>query len=329
MHSRQAAGRDPAIRELLSKKFVPCTDDVFCIQAGTGNGSSAEALMFQKMTKDIKRTAGVDKGFYLFTPSGIPLVRWTCHRGAEVDRSGGVEPDPDGKPIKVKNQLEGIQLALQRYEKIPKEERLLPQNARIGSSARSALPMATSEGTLCLRMLTRNLPPNAGQLAVEAAKKAQGKIDRQTWRWNIHWLTVPAQDFLPTPLEVKASKDVSAAFMKTLCSEHFVDSTCGQSGHLVPKSVKSAWMRSKVVKVEGSIVTLSLEGETDADNYASKILGRAVWDGRKFTAFEFLAAGIREGENHSPMGFFFEYVPDGPIWHLKNPPRGTATAPPK
>jgi hypothetical protein len=173
-------------------------------------------------------------------------------------------------------------------------------------------------------MLSRNLPSTANQLAGNVARKAQGKIDHQTWRWNIHWMTVPAQEFLPTLLEAKASKDVSDSFMRTLCSEHLIDSTGGQAGHLKPKNVKSAWMRSRVIKVEGSIVTLCLEGETDADNFASKILGRAVWDGKTFTTFEFLAAGIREWDSHAPMGFFFEFVPEGPLWHLKNPPKGAS-----
>jgi hypothetical protein len=171
-------------------------------------------------------------------------------------------------------------------------------------------------------MLSRNLPSTASQVAAEAARKAQGKIEHQMWRWNIHWIAVSAQEFLPTPLEAKASKEVSESIMKLLCLEHLVDSTGGQSGHLKPKNVKSAWMRSRVVKVEGSIVTLSLEGETDADNFASRILGRAVWDGKTFTTFEFLAAGIREGENHAPMGFLFEQSLDGPLWHLKHPPTG-------
>jgi hypothetical protein len=60
------------------------------------------------MAKDIKRTYGVDKGFYLFTPSGIPLVRWTCHR------DGGVDPDPDGKPIKIKGR--GLLAGISQHE---------------------------------------------------------------------------------------------------------------------------------------------------------------------------------------------------------------------
>ena len=99
------------------------------------------------------------------------------------------------------------------------------------------------------------------------------------------------------------TKAVDEKLVRRLVKYHLLDNVRGETRRFEDKHVKKAELSFTVTGTEGGLTHLRIEGaslteETGefARGFDAKLLGRATWNGEKFTAFELLAVGTRWGE---------------------------------
>lgn len=217
------------------------------------------------------------QGIWLMTPSGRYLgkanIGWPSYDPAAAVRA--------------------MREALERYEALPRSERLLPDPL---DPARDRMRWADEgwkrpDGVLDLRVVKRGLP---------FADMEEFDIRHPDYYGLDHLWLAPAEfrSLVPAPLAVGSRRIVTGAFVDRLVYD----------SHLVIGSwvwreneIRRAEVAAEVVAVRGRQATIRFEGDFElaADNdwnhsrYRGNLLGEATWDAEagRFTAFELLARG--------------------------------------
>src|SRR5262249_29943178 len=132
------------------------------------------------------------------------------------------------------------------------------------------------------------------------------------------WFTKEeAKQFLPQPPHVGQKHDLPAPLVERIARCHLVDNVRGQTAAYDAKHIEKARLTVAVTAVDGSVVSLRLEGETRAAaegswsvrglrnpqptpqkrGFETRLLGKATYDGTKerFVTFELVAVGTRWG----------------------------------
>lgn len=226
-----------------------------------------------------------------------------------------------------------LERALERWEGLSGEERLLPQ-------APGAAPMRREdlfpEDGLALRVHARDLPRE---------KQVPG-WRANAWNRDTAWLTkAEARALLPQEIAVDATTPWPEAVVDRIVRLHLVDNVRGQVSAFPEGSVERAQVEGRIVEAGEEGVRVEFTGATRAETRGrwpihgfsdgsepteqvrgleARLLGRAVYDpgAERFVAFEMVAIGERWGGTQfngrgddlepSPIGVFFALAESGP-----------------
>jgi len=226
---------------------------------------------------------------------------------------------------------------LQRWEKLPKEQRKLPDPSLIKQSNRAET--AEPKDGLILAVFVRDLPTNLDPT---------GKFS-QRWNRDTAWFSKKeAQSIIPSDLGQGQSFAFPKKLVKRIAALHLLDTVNGQTEHFQRDEVASSTINAVVKKIQGDLVFLKLKGSTHvtsektgrgktARGVTTNLLGNATYNRstKKFTEFELVAVGRRwghtrfnfrrdSGQNSNPIGFVMKLAdknekPNPPafIWAYK------------
>ncbi len=230
-----------------------------------------------------------------------------------------------------------LERALEVWNRLPREERLLPDEILSDAPEILRPERFYPEGGLVLRVNSRDLPRETPLSDWRA----------RAWNLDYAWFTKEeARQFLPegTP-EVGQAHDVPAPLIRRIARAHLVDNVRGQTVAYGEEDIQRARLTSTVTAIRDGVVSLRLEGETrteaagrwaindrwDADNphsrtrgFEAKLMGTAQYDlnQNRFIAFEMVAAGERWGGTQynvrkddldpAPLGIAFTLAGDTP-----------------
>jgi hypothetical protein len=218
---------------------------------------------------------------------------------------------------------------------------MLAQKDRLGTEAHSPAPEGNSrperrppENGLVLEVFVRDLPRKTGPVEPKLA---------DMWNHDFAWFT-PAEvrSMIPEAPTPGQRHRVPDKLVRRLARLNLLDSVRGinDARSFDDKHVEKAEMSMRVVRVEGDVLHLDIEGTTRAveppltnaagsgrpdekeRGYEARLLGHATFDARqtKFISFDLVAIGPRwggRGYAHSmrqndlgpqPMGFAFRIV---------------------
>jgi hypothetical protein len=289
----------------LATKFVPAADEVFRLQ----NGTDPECRLFQKFAEQGHyggRPGTTRQGTYAATPSGELL--------ASINSN-----DP-------KRIADMLRRALEKWQTLPRTARLLtidPQTQVL--AIRRAERYYPADG-LVLYVTSRDLPREAPQ-----AQPPRSAWHETAWNQDYAWFTkAEARQLLPAEPKVGQKHELPQAVVHRIVCAHLVDNVRGQTTPFEEGHVKKARLTAEVTAVDGSLVSVRLEGESlTADEgprkhgFDSKLLGKATYDLAKerFVMFEMVVLGSRWGATQnnsrrsdvdaSPMGVLFTLAGDG------------------
>jgi hypothetical protein len=254
------------------------------------------------------------QGIYVVTPSGMLLA--FCQR----------DHDPDSI-------AKLLRKALDRWKALGRNDRLGTETARqVRTATRRPDP---PRGGLVLELFVRDLPRKTGPVAREFAAM---------WNRDFAWFTEEeVRSMIPQGRTPGERHRVPDKLVRRLARLHLLDSVRGinDARPFDDKHVEKAQMFMDVVKVEGDVLSLRIEGATRAvepplvdargsgrpdekeRGYDARLLGHATIDVRqnKFRVFDLLAIGPRwggRGYAHSmrqddlepqPMGVAFRILP--------------------
>jgi hypothetical protein len=223
--------------------------------------------------------------------------------------------------------------ALDQWKALGREERLGTEAPRqVGAASRRPDP---PEGGLVLELFVRDLPRKTDPVAPKLAAM---------WNRDIAWFTrEEVRSMIPERCTPGERHRVPDKLVRRLARFHLLDSVRGinDARPFEDQHVEKAEMFMEVVKVEGDLLSLRIEGATRAvepplvkargsgrpdekeRGFEARLLGHATVDLRqsKFTSFALLAIGPRwggRGYAHSmrqddlepqPMGFALRMLP--------------------
>jgi hypothetical protein len=225
--------------------------------------------------------------------------------------------------------------ALKQWNALRREERLGTEVPRPVGAASSRPESRPSEGGLILELFVRDLPRKAGRVA-----PALGAM----WNRDFAWFTrEEVRSMIPERRTPGERHRVPDKLVRRLARLHLLDSVRGvnDARPFEDRHVEEAVMFMDVVKIEGNVLSLRIEGTTRAvepplqgakgsgrpdekqRGYQARLLGRAAVDVRQgqFTSFALLAIGPRwggRGYAHSmrqgdlepqPMGLALRMLP--------------------
>ena len=238
------------------------------------------------------------QGLYVITPSGKLLAG-----GNTVSEPAAVAREMDK--------------GLERYLKMPREERLLPKApdpARDRASAAPSDPQPPANG-LILRMVTRGLPTD-GMKTSDIRHHSFVKLDR------VWYTQKEALSFVPPELKVGAKAPVRTAAVQRLALL-YLGVYAQTMFYWQMEEVKEASLTAEITAVKDDAVEIRYSGRARMEATGSKrgydadLLGKATWRPRSqtFSAFELLSIGIHtlgswektdDGNPRSgPMGVLF------------------------
>lgn len=237
------------------------------------------------------------QGLYVITPSGKLLA------------GGNTVSHPDKVAIEMDKGLE-------RYEKMSREERLLP---KAPDPARDRVPPRTAEvqppaDGLILRMISRGLPAE-GITTNDTRHPFFYKLD------HLWYTQKEARSFVPAEVRVGMKAPVKAGVLKRLTLLH-LGVYVQPNIYWQVEDVKEAKLTAEVVSVQGDVVELKFEGRVrivggNTRCFSGDLLGKATWrlQSQTFSAFELLAIGNHTlgdwekpengGPRIAPMGMLF------------------------
>lgn len=289
--------------QALVAKFVPAADEVHHLQMG----NDPECLHFQKFAEfghyGGRARSSTRQGTYAATPSGVFLGSINSN-------------DPD-------RIREMMQRALAKWEKLPKAERLLPTDPKTQIPAiRRAERFYPTDG-LVLYVTARDLP-----------RETAPGVDWRARAWNqdYAWFTkAEARELLPAQPDVGRKQELPVPIVHRIACAHLVDNVRGQTTPFEEAHVKKARLTSEVTAVDGTRVSIRIDGQTLTEDegtrkhgFDTRLMGRATYDLAKerFVAFELLAIGTRWGATQfnfrrgdvaaEPMGVLFTLARDTP-----------------
>lgn len=291
---------DPQVQKLAAN-FVPAADA--CDRMQKKSSTDEDALLFQKFGG--KRTLSADRGGtqgqYAVAPNGELLG--ACNTG-----------DPKAVAAMMKQ-------ALEKWEKLPREKRLL---------AEAPDPKAAERWRRW-----EKLYPEDG-LVLSVVSRDQKRVRWPDWNQDYAWFRKDeARAFVPAEAKKDARHDVPRELVERLARFHLIDNVYALNYTFFPKeAIEKASLMATVVQVEDDLVSLRFEGETRASildpqklGYEPKLLGRAKYNlkDQKFVSFELVAVGMRWGlgncnQRHDPapalMGIVFTLADNSPAERL-------------
>jgi hypothetical protein len=230
---------------------------------------------------------------------------------------------------------EMLNQALERWETLSAEERQAP-DLDSPDVERARGERLYPKGGLTLRVNSRDLP-----------RESHGpEWTANAWNQDYAWFTKEeAAQFLPENPAPGQRYFVPEPLVRRIARFHLVDNVRGQTRPYEEEDVARAQLIAEVEAVEGSRVTLRLEGETrtlaegtwaiqgyrdmgspshQRRGMETRLLGSAVFDREqgRFVAFEMMALGTRwgatqynvryEDRDPAPIGFVFSLTGDRP-----------------
>jgi hypothetical protein len=256
------------------------------------------------------------QGIYVVTPSGKLLA--FCQR----------DHDPDSIAKRLSQ-------ALDQWKALGRQERLGAEAPRKVGATSLRPGSRPPETGLILELFVRDLPRKTDRVAPEFAAM---------WNRDFAWFTgEEVRSMIPERRTLGERHRVPAKLVHRLARLHLLDSVRGinDARPFEDRHVEKAEMFMDVVKVEGDVLSLRIEGATRAveptladargsgrpdekeRGYEARLLGHATVDVRRsqFTSFALLAIGPRwggRGYAHSmrqgdlepqPMGFALRMLP--------------------
>jgi hypothetical protein len=299
----------------LAAEFIPAADEVYRLQGG----SDPECILFQKFAELGHyggRPGTTRQGTYATTPSGMFL--------------GSINSND---PVRVAQML---QRALAKWQTVSREDRMSSSDPQKQLADIKRPERFYPKDGLVLYVTSRDMPRQ--KAAVQPPGKDFRKIGglggaaEQAWNQDYAWFTKgEVRQFLPQQVRPGQKQDVPLAVINRIACAHLVDNVRGQTTPFEESQVKKARLTAEVMAVDGTVVSLRLEGETlTADEGTRKhgldmkLLGKATYDLLKgrFLTFEMVALGSRWGgtQNNSrrgdldmePIGLLFTLAGDSP-----------------
>ncbi len=305
----------------LAANFVPAADEVWRLQ----HGKDAECKLFQGFMEKGHYGGRVQptdtrQGTYCCTPSGQFLA--SCNTNDPKQMAGMLRTALS----KWKEMTQAVRLSseVEKPSEIQRPETKYPKDG------------------LVLQVIVRDLPREDGKCPDDWRKDA--------WNQDYAWFTRrEAAQLLPATLEVGAKGTTPAALISRLARAHLIDTVRGQSSAYQNGAIESAWLETRIDKIAGDRVSLTLFGASQSNEKGSwsvngfadmndpsantrgidcKLLGSATYDRSKgkFVQFELVAAGQRHGATQyngraddpgpAPIGFVFRIAPDLPQNHV-------------
>ncbi|MEM6673490.1 MAG: hypothetical protein AAF726_11655 [Planctomycetota bacterium] len=281
--------------------FVPCADEVWRLQ----RADTPAAKLFQAFCEDghyggRTKPTPTRQGIYVVTPTGTLLASWNSRRPEYVEQK--------------------LREALARWDELEREERLPSEALRAGPRAEDRYPM---DG-LVLQVFTRDLPRDSGPSCSGWRADA--------WNTDHLWLTADEARAL-------AAGELPRAALERLVRIHGRDNVRGQSRVYEKGDVTAARLVARTVGRTEDGRELLLEGEgavrqkgvwqiddrrdepaEHSRSFGGSMVGRASWDGERFTSFELAWAGPRTGATKyngraddlgpAPMAVVFRLAPE-------------------
>lgn len=238
------------------------------------NGRGPECDFFRSFSEKgyAGGTQGSRQGIYCIAPTGELL-------GSDNTR------DP-GRALRL------MKASLERWEQMPKSRRLRDQAPDADPAGRQRGEKHFPKDGLVLRMYTRDLGPQ---------KRAMGDLTNP-FNMDAVWFTAEeARQLLPAQPRQGERHSVPDHLIRRLARLHLVDCVLGLARPFPEGAVSEAVLRSEVVAVNGSLITLALAGATKAADQGREmetdLRGRATYDlgNKRFSAFELVASGNRRG----------------------------------
>lgn len=307
----------------LASRFVPVADEVFRLQ----NGNDAECVLFQKFAEQGHyggRPGTTRQGTYAATPSGVLLASLNSN-----------------DPLRVADML---QRALAKWETLPRAERLLLEDPKNQTATLQRPEQYYPQDGLVLHVNTRDLPRDTATQASDWRGNA--------WNQDYAWFKKDeARQFVPESPKLGDKMEVPSSLVRRIVRCHLVDNVRGQTWPWDDNHVQAARLQVEVTGVEGSIVSVRLEGEvktyaegtwsvrgfrdqrtptTQKRGFDARLLGKATFDLSKerFTAFELLALGTRfGGTQFNVRGDDLEAAPMGALFTLAGNTHAERVAP--
>ncbi len=284
----------------LAAKFVPAADA--CDRMQKKFCQDADALLFRKFSSgkfmfSSHRGGPGGQGQYAVAPSGELLA--SC------------------STTQPKLMVKMLKAALEKWEKLPREKRLLPK---------APDPKAAERW----RKWDKLYPQDG--LVLHVVSRDQKRVRWPDWNQDYAWFNKEeARAFLPTEPKKDAKHEVPRKLVDRLARFHLIDNVYALNYTFFPQeAIKKARLTATVVQVVGDLVSLRFEGETRASilapkklGFEPKLLGRAKYNlkDQKFVSFELVAVGKRWGlgncnQRHdpspAPMGIVFTLAGDSP-----------------
>jgi hypothetical protein len=267
-------------------KFVPAADEVYRMQ-NLQTGTDPECRLFQKFSElgHYSQPGGSRQGTYCVTPSGVLL---------------GSMNSNDPKRI-----LELLESSITKWAKLSREERLLSTDPVKQRNAIKRPERFYPEDGLVLSVNSRDLPRGEDKPKAEQPGAARANWRETAWNQDYAWFTkAEARQFLPADPKVGASHVLPASLMNRIACAHLIDNVRGQTSPFNESQIRTARLTTAVTAIDGSKVSLRLEGESAAaidgprpHRLDLRLAGTATFDSKsgRFVAFELTAIGTRSG----------------------------------
>ncbi len=257
----------------LAKKYVAAGDEVNVILRLRG---PEQAALFRKLASQGHNNGRPGQGIYVGTPSGR-LLASTNQRDAKAA-------------------ADVLRKGLAMWESMSREERLMPSKPAPEPEGPSRL---YPKGGLVLQAFYRDLPRKEGEVKGFWAGM---------WNQDFAWFTrEEARSLLPDSRTPGATKAFPEKLARRLARCHLVDHVRGGTRLFSDAALKGVEIRTRVNKVKGDALLLTIDGSSLAEETNGKIVcglearlqGAATWDLKKetFTSFDLLATGTRWGDN--------------------------------
>ena len=275
---------DPRIIK-ITEKFIPTTDEVYRLQRAV----DLDAIRFQNMAKQghYKKEGGTRQGIYVCTPNGNLL-----------SSTNSLNPDIV---------LDVIKDGLEKWKDLSPAQRNIKHARPVKASHRweHSYPL----GGLVLRSSKVDLlddHPNP---------------TKKNKRWNIDYVwfsNEEARQWIPDSIHFEQVYQLPNFIKNRLLQFHFVDNVIGQTLPFTKSQIEVSDIKTKIIDLNDSIVTIEIEGYSEAKARGAWLFGKdwKEWSDTKldhgiettilgtaeyslasnsFNKFEMLAIGKRYG----------------------------------
>jgi hypothetical protein len=273
---------DPDVRK-LAKAFIPAADECNVM---LWQRSPDEKALFTRIGEQ-GHYGKPQQGVYAAAPGGTLL---------------GSSNERDAKKI-----AQMLRSALEKWEQLPRAERLLAQDPSQVAVPKTPYP---ADG-LVLQLFSRD-----------------GSVQKEWWggaSWNQDYAWFTNEEMLSLVPKPGARLRMPEKLARRLVRFHLVDNVRGETEGFAETDVKKAEIDFIARGTTGASLVLEIQGTSKADTgkngFEAKIVGRALWDSKKnrFEAFELVAVGNRWGATTyngreqdpgpAPMGIAFRLAP--------------------